>query len=135
MVRLGSPALRDQSLEKRSSYNRARRATCIQSSCRAHAIVVALCGRGKSRPAHAELKASLKQRMTKHSVIGDVQGLVLFIGVELVRDRATLEPAAKLASHIVDRAKHDGIRLSTDGPLHNVLKIKPPLPFSRASAD
>jgi 4-aminobutyrate aminotransferase-like enzyme/Ser/Thr protein kinase RdoA (MazF antagonist) len=82
-----------------------------------------------------ELKASLKQLMTKHSVIGDVRGLGLFLGVELVRDRSTLEPAAELANQIVERAKDEGILLSTDGPLHNVLKIKPPLPFSLANAE
>ena len=82
-----------------------------------------------------ELKAGLTELMTKHAVIGDVRGLGLFLGVELVRDRTTKEPAADVASSIVEQAKDEGILLSTDGPLHNVLKIKPPLPFSATDAD
>ena len=75
--------------------------------------------------------AELKQR---HPLIGDVRGLGLFLGIELVRDRETLEPAAAEAAALVDRMKDAGILLSTDGPLHNVIKIKPPMVFSRADA-
>ena len=53
----------------------------------------------------------------------------LFVGVELVRDRRTLEPAADEASYVVERMKRHGVLLSTDGPLRNVLKIKPPMVF------
>jgi 4-aminobutyrate aminotransferase-like enzyme len=62
-----------------------------------------------------------------HELIGDVRGLGLFLGVELVRDRVTLEPAADVATQLVDRMRQRGVLLSTDGPLHNVLKIKPPM--------
>jgi 4-aminobutyrate aminotransferase-like enzyme len=58
----------------------------------------------------------------------------LFIGVELVLDPETLAPAARQASYIVERMKDFGILTSTDGPLHNVLKIKPPMMFSRADS-
>ena len=64
-----------------------------------------------------------------------MRGLGLFIGVELVRDRETLEPAAVEASYIVERMKQEGILLSIDGPLHNVLKLKPPIVFSMEDAD
>jgi 4-aminobutyrate aminotransferase-like enzyme/Ser/Thr protein kinase RdoA (MazF antagonist) len=70
-----------------------------------------------------------------HPLIGDVRGLGLFLGVEFVRDRRTLEPAAEEAAYIVERMKECGILLSTDGPFHNVIKIKPPLAFTRADAD
>jgi 4-aminobutyrate aminotransferase-like enzyme/Ser/Thr protein kinase RdoA (MazF antagonist) len=73
--------------------------------------------------------------MERHSLVGDVRGLGLFIGVELVRDRETLEPAAAEASYIVERMKEEGILLSIDGPLHNVLKLKPPIVFSTEDAD
>ncbi|MCB9432004.1 MAG: aminotransferase class III-fold pyridoxal phosphate-dependent enzyme [Ardenticatenaceae bacterium] len=73
--------------------------------------------------------------MDKHPIIGDVRGLGLFVGIELVRDRATLEPAAAEARYVVDRMKEHGILLSTDGPYHNVLKLKPPIVFSEANAD
>lgn len=81
------------------------------------------------------LKAGLEDLRKKHPLIGEVRGLGLFIGIELVLDRQTLAPAATQASHIVERMKEHGILLSTDGPLHNVLKIKPPLVFSEANAD
>jgi 4-aminobutyrate aminotransferase-like enzyme len=73
--------------------------------------------------------------MTRHELIGDVRGVGLFIGVELVRDRATLEPADAEAHAIVERMKNRHILLSVDGPLHNVLKIKPPIVFTRDDAD
>jgi 4-aminobutyrate aminotransferase-like enzyme len=71
----------------------------------------------------------------RHPVIGDVRGLGLFIGVELVRDRETLEPAGEQAAYVANRMREHGILLSTDGPSHNVLKIKPPLVFTEADAD
>jgi 4-aminobutyrate aminotransferase-like enzyme len=71
----------------------------------------------------------------RHPLIGDVRGQGLFLGFELVRDRGTQEPAADEATEIVNGMKEWGVLLSTDGPLHNVIKIKPPLVFSRADAD
>ncbi len=68
-------------------------------------------------------------------LIGDVRGQGLFIGIELVRDRQSREPAAADASAMVNRAKERGVLLSTDGPYHNVIKIKPPMVFSRGDAD
>jgi 4-aminobutyrate aminotransferase-like enzyme len=83
----------------------------------------------------AHLKAGLEELKTRRPIIGDVRGLGLFIGVDLVLDRETLEPAAKQAAYAVERMKGYGILISTDGSLHNVLKIKPPIVFSRASSD
>ena len=71
----------------------------------------------------------------RYAIIGDVRGSGLFLGVELVRNRETLEPAAEEASFISDRMREHGILLGTDGPYHNVIKIRPPLPFSEADAD
>ncbi len=70
-----------------------------------------------------------------HGLVGDVRGSGLFIGVELVRDRDTLEPASREASWVVNRMREEGILLGTDGPLHNVIKIRPPMPFDGADAD
>ena len=83
----------------------------------------------------AYLKAELESLKSKHQVIGDVRGNGLFIGVELVLDREALAPAPKQAAYVVERMKENGILMSTDGPLHNVLKIKPPMTFSRDNAD
>ena len=63
----------------------------------------------------------------RRRLIGDVRGLGLFLGVELVRDRDTLEAADTEASDVIDAMRAHGFLLSTDGPLHNVLKIKPPM--------
>ena len=83
----------------------------------------------------AHLTRGLNSLMARFPIIGDVRGLGLFLGVELVRDRDTLEPAAAQASYIVNRMRDRGILVSTDGPLHNVIKIKPPLPFGTQDAD
>jgi 4-aminobutyrate aminotransferase-like enzyme/Ser/Thr protein kinase RdoA (MazF antagonist)/murein DD-endopeptidase MepM/ murein hydrolase activator NlpD len=80
----------------------------------------------------AELLAGLRGLLARHELVGDVRGSGLFLGVELVRDRATLEPAAAEAAHVADRMRDHGILLGTDGPLHNVLKIRPPMPFDSA---
>jgi 4-aminobutyrate aminotransferase-like enzyme/Ser/Thr protein kinase RdoA (MazF antagonist) len=81
------------------------------------------------------LRQGLRELQTSHPLIGDVRGLGLFIGVELVRNRETLEPADAEATQVVEGMKNRGILLSTDGPFHNVIKIKPPLVFSKADAD
>jgi 4-aminobutyrate aminotransferase-like enzyme len=81
------------------------------------------------------LLAGLRQLEADHPLIGDVRGTGLFIGVELVRNRNTLEPAAEQAAEIVERMKGRGMLLSTDGPLHNVLKIKPPMVITAADVD
>jgi 4-aminobutyrate aminotransferase-like enzyme len=81
------------------------------------------------------LGRGLRELMQRHPLIGDVRGKGLFLGVELVLDRETLEPAPRQATYAVERLKQHGILLSTDGPLHNVLKIKPPLVFDTADAD
>ena len=71
----------------------------------------------------------------KHQIIGDVRGLGLFIGVELVLNREILTPATEQASYVANRMKDIGILISTDGPFNNVLKIKPPLVFTRDNAE
>ena len=78
---------------------------------------------------------ALRTFMDRHELVGDVRGSGLFLGVELVRDRASLEPAGAEASYVVDRMREEGILLGTDGPYHNVGKIRPPMPFDEANAD
>lgn len=83
----------------------------------------------------AHFQAALRGLQDKHELIGDVRGEGLFLGVELVTDRRTKEPATAQAHQAVEALRHAGILLSTDGPHANVLKIKPPLPFSIQNAD
>jgi len=71
----------------------------------------------------------------RHAIIGDVRGMGMFMGVELVRDRETLEPATEETARVIEFARADGILLSAEGPFHNVLKIKPPLQFGETDAD
>ncbi|MBO9729554.1 MAG: aminotransferase class III-fold pyridoxal phosphate-dependent enzyme [Chitinophaga sp.] len=79
--------------------------------------------------------AGLRELMAKYPIIGDVRGHGLFIGAELVRSRETLEPAVPEIDVVVEKMKDRGFLISTDGPLHNVLKIKPPLVFNKENAD
>ncbi len=81
------------------------------------------------------LLKGLETLKLKYPIIGDVRGLGLFIGVELVTDHNLLTPAATQASYIGERMKQGGVLISTDGPYHNVLKIKPPMCFNRDNAD
>jgi 4-aminobutyrate aminotransferase-like enzyme len=91
--------------------------------------------RERARRVGGRLKEGLRRLAERHPIIGDVRGLGLFLGIELVRDPATRVPAAPQAAYVVERMKDHGILLSTDGPDHNVIKMKPPLAFSEADAD
>ena len=64
-----------------------------------------------------------------------MRGLGLFLGVDLVRDRDTRVPATAEADYVVNRLRERGILAGTDGPGHNVIKLRPPLIFSKADAD
>ncbi len=71
----------------------------------------------------------------RHPAIGDVRGQGLYLGVELVRDRAGREPDARTLAAAVEAMRATGLLLSTDGPDHNVLKLKPPMVFDRTDAE
>jgi len=71
----------------------------------------------------------------RHPLVGDVRGAGLFLGVELVTDRTARTPAGAAAAAVVEAVKRRGVLLSSDGPDHNVLKIKPPMVLSDADGD
>ena len=77
----------------------------------------------------------LRPLVDEIELVGDVRGSGLFLGVELVKDRETLEPATAEASYVSNRMRELGILLGTDGPYHNVVKIRPPMPFDAENAD
>ena len=81
------------------------------------------------------LLAGLEHLRDRHAAVGDARGRGLFTGIEFVREGNDLKPAADLADAAVQRMRDKGILLSTDGPDHNVIKMKPPLVFSEADAD
>lgn len=89
----------------------------------------------KARITGDHLKSRFAALAEKHPLIGHVRGEGLFLGVELVTDRATLAPATEEAGLIANDMRDHGVLISTDGPFDNVLKIKPPMAFGLAEAD
>jgi len=81
------------------------------------------------------LMSGLAQLAKRHELIGDVRGQGLFIGAELVLDRDSRMPAPREADILVEAMKERGFLLSTDGPDHNVIKIKPPMVLSADDID
>jgi 4-aminobutyrate aminotransferase-like enzyme len=67
--------------------------------------------------------------------IGDVRGSGLFIGVELVSNKATQEPGTQITKDLIEFARENGVFLSSDGPADNVLKIKPPMIIGNTEVD
>ncbi len=76
-----------------------------------------------------------KELQSRHDMIGDVRGSGLFFGIDLVNDRETKEPAADKARTIVNAMRHKGVLMSKIGEHDNVLKLRPPLCFSKDNAD
>ncbi len=67
--------------------------------------------------------------------IGEIRGMGLSLGIEIVKDRESLEPNTELAAKLVHELKNRNILVGTDGPFDNVFKLKPPLCFSKENAD
>ncbi len=83
----------------------------------------------------AHLKSRLQALQERHPIIGTVHGVGLYLGVEMVRDRDNLEPAAKETSAICDRMLELGVIIQPTGDHMNILKTKPPLCIDVESAD
>lgn len=81
------------------------------------------------------LLQGLRQLQATHDLIGDVRGRGLFLGVELVSDRATREPAPEEADWVVRRMRALGVLIGTDGPHHNVLKLRGPMCLTELDAN
>lgn len=81
------------------------------------------------------LIAGLQWLQKKHNSIGDVRGCGLFIGVDLVTDRHTREPATKLTTYIKNRMRQERILMGSEGPNDNILKIRPPLTIGQSDVD
>jgi 4-aminobutyrate aminotransferase-like enzyme len=81
------------------------------------------------------LMFALKELQARHHLIGDVRGSGLFLGLDLVLDRETRRPATREASYVTNRLRERGILAGTDGPDHNVVKLRPPLIFSSADSE
>jgi len=81
------------------------------------------------------LKAKLQGLAAKHSIIGDVRGLGLLLGVELVKDRVTKEPAKEACLEVFEKARELGLLIGKGGLWGNTLRITPPMCITREDAD
>ncbi len=88
-----------------------------------------------ARDVGAAMRDGLVALAERHALIGDVRGAGLFVGVELVSDRDTKTPATRQTARLVNGLRDRRVLISASGPHANVLKIRPPLVFSRANAD
>jgi 4-aminobutyrate aminotransferase-like enzyme len=80
-------------------------------------------------------RQGLQRLADKHALIGDVRGSGLAIGAELVLDRHLKTPATRETARLVELMRENGVLLGSNGLSYNVLKMRPPLPFSKANAD
>ncbi len=81
------------------------------------------------------LFAGLRDLQDLHPAIGDVRGMGLFVGVDLVRDRATRTPGTEIAGYVRERMRERRILIGCEGPANNVLKIRPPLTIESHDID
>ncbi len=88
-----------------------------------------------SRVVGGRLKAGLQELATRHRLIGDVRGMGLMLGVELVRDRETKQPAKDQALAVMEQAREQGVLIGKGGLYGNVLRIKPPMCITAADVD
>lgn len=80
------------------------------------------------------LETKLNELKSKHQIVGDVRGVGMFWGLDLVKDRTTREPAIEEAAYVVKRAKEERVLLSRDGPHENIIKFKSPMCFNVENA-
>ena len=90
---------------------------------------------GNAKAVGGYLIDRIRRLAERHALIGDVRGDGLFIGVELVTNRETMIPAAAEAADIVNALRDRHVLIGATGRSGNVLKLRPPLVFSRADAD
>lgn len=89
----------------------------------------------RSRRIGGFLADGIRQLAERHELIGDVRGAGLFLGVELVTDRASKSPAADQTRQVVNGMRERGVLISAAGPLENILKIRPLLAFEQEHAE
>jgi alanine-glyoxylate transaminase/(R)-3-amino-2-methylpropionate-pyruvate transaminase len=88
-----------------------------------------------ARVVGARLAAGLRGLMSSHPLIGDVRGMGLMLGMELVRDRATREPAKAETLQLLEEARERGVLLGKGGLDGNVVRIKPPMCITAEDVD
>jgi 4-aminobutyrate aminotransferase-like enzyme/aminoglycoside phosphotransferase (APT) family kinase protein len=88
-----------------------------------------------ARDTGAYFRQGLKGLMARHALIGDVRGVGLATGVELVHDRVGKTPAGDVMARLLNLIRDEGALVGGEGKFGNVLKIRPPIVFSRDNAD
>ena len=83
----------------------------------------------------ARLRAGLEGLKTRHQIVGDVRGLGLMLGIELVQDRRTKAPAKEAALEVMEETRRLGVLIGRGGLDGNVLRIKPPLCITAQDVD
>jgi 4-aminobutyrate aminotransferase-like enzyme/Ser/Thr protein kinase RdoA (MazF antagonist) len=81
------------------------------------------------------LRTRLDELGQRRPEIADVRGSGLFVGVDLTRDPASLEPDRDTAQRVMNAMRENGVLIGVEGPFGNVLKIRPPMPFGIEHAD
>ena len=89
----------------------------------------------RARVLGARLKGGLQRLQRSHALIGDVRGMGLMLGVELVRNRATKEPAKAETVEVLEAAREMGMLIGKGGIDGNVLRIKPPMCITAEDVD
>ena len=90
---------------------------------------------GNAARTGARLLSGLRALLNRHEAIGEVRGMGLFTGVDLVEDRETRAPATRIADHAINRLREMRILIGREGPADNVLKIRPPLTIDAEGVD
>jgi alanine-glyoxylate transaminase/(R)-3-amino-2-methylpropionate-pyruvate transaminase len=81
------------------------------------------------------LLGGLNRLKDKHNLIGDVRGKGLLLGIELVKDRATKEPAKAECAEVLERCKDMGLLLGKGGLQGQTIRFSPPMNITKADAD
>jgi 4-aminobutyrate aminotransferase len=83
----------------------------------------------------AYLRGKLEEMKGKYPLIGDVRGMGLMLGVELVEDRETKKPAADATNAMLEATRENGLMIGKGGTYGNVLRITPALNISKSDVD
>ena len=83
----------------------------------------------------AYFRAKLEELQSKHKLIGDVRGMGLMQALELVKDRATKEPAPEATNELLERARENGLLIGKGGLYGNVFRIAPMLNIAKSDVD
>ena len=80
-------------------------------------------------------RQKLDELKEKHALIGDVRGMGLMQGLELVKDRKTKEPAPEATNQFMERCRSNGLLIGKGGLYGNVIRLSPPLNIRRSDVD